>query len=130
MLYWGHERLNLHVYAYIRGSVYSLPCANVYPCVIFTNVCIYIKLYIFTNPSAWAGYDTRSIWVECLPMVWETGAQSQRLKKWYLMPPCLTLSIIQYGSKLKWSNPGNGVTPSPISRWSSYWKGSLLVTLD
>ena len=40
----------------------------------------------------------------------------QRLKKWYLMPPCLTLSIIRYGSRVKWSNPrkgvGKGATPS------------------
>ena len=47
-------------------------------------------------------------------MVWETGVQSQvesyqRLKKWYFMPPCLTLSIIRYGSRVKWSNPGKGV---------------------
>ena len=27
-----------------------------------------------------------------------------RLKKWYLIPPCLTLSIIKYISKVKWSN--------------------------
>ena len=45
-------------------------------------------------------------------MVWETGVQSQvesyqRLKKWYLMPPCLTFSII----RVKWSNPGKGVVP-------------------
>ena len=26
--------------------------------------------------------------------------------KWYLIPPCLTLSIIRYGSRVKWSNPG------------------------
>ena len=56
-------------------------------------------------------------WVECLPMVRETGVQSQvesyqRLKKWYLMPPCLTLSIIRYASRVKWGNPGNGVVPS------------------
>ena len=25
----------------------------------------------------------------------------QRLKKWYLMPPWLTLSIIRYGSRVK-----------------------------
>ena len=37
----------------------------------------------------------------------------QRLKKkWYLMPPCLALSIIRYRSRVKWSNPGNGVVPS------------------
>ena len=46
------------------------------------------------------------------------------------MSPCLTLSIIRYRSRVKWSNPGNGVAPSPTPRCSSYWKGSLLVTLD
>ena len=48
----------------------------------------------------------------------ETGVQSQvesyqRLKKWYFMSPCLALSTIRYGSRVKWSNPGNGVVPSP-----------------
>ena len=51
-------------------------------------------------------------------------------KKWYLMPPCLTLSIIRWGSREKWSNSGKGVAPSPTTRCSSYWKGSLQVTLD
>ena len=46
----------------------------------------------------------------------ETGVQSQvdpfqRLKEWYLMLPCLTLGIIRYGLRVKWSNPGNGVAP-------------------
>ena len=50
--------------------------------------------------------------------------------KWYLIPPCLTLSIIRYGSRVKWSNPGNGVAPSPTPWCSSYRKGSLRVTLD
>ena len=36
----------------------------------------------------------------------------QRLKKWYLIPPCLTLSIIRYVSRVKWSNPVKGVAPS------------------
>ena len=53
-----------------------------------------------------------------------------RLKKWYLMPPCLTLSIIRYGSRIKWSNLGKGVASSPILRYSSYCKGSLLVALN
>ena len=71
-------------------------------------------------------------WLECSPMVWETRVQSQvesyqRLKKWYLMLPCLTLTIIKWGSRVKWSNPGNGVVPSPTLWCSSYWKGSLLV---
>ena len=70
-----------------------------------------------------------------MPVVRETGVQSQmksyqRLKKWYLMPPCLTLSIIRYGSRVKWSNPGNGVVPSLTPWCSSYWKGSLRVALN
>ena len=57
------------------------------------------------------------------PMARETWVQSQvesyqRLKKWYLMPPCLTLSIIRYGSMVKWSNPGKGVAPFPTP-WCS-----------
>ena len=68
-------------------------------------------------------------------MVREIGVQSQvasyqRLEKWYLIPPCLTLSNIRYVSRVKWSNPGKGVVPSPTLRCSSYWKGSLLVALD
>ena len=74
-------------------------------------------------------------WVECSPMFRETWVQSQvasyqKLKKWYLIPPCLTLSNIRYVSRVKWSNPGKGVAPSPTPRCSSYWKGSLLVALD
>ena len=29
------------------------------------------------------------------------------------MPPCLTLSIIRWGFRIKRGNPGNGVAPSP-----------------
>ena len=50
--------------------------------------------------------------------------------KWYLIPPCLTLSNIRYISRVKRSNSGKGVAPSPKHRCSSYWKGSLLVALD
>ena len=43
--------------------------------------------------------------VRDLPMALETGIHSQlksyqRLKKWYLIPPWLTLSIIRYGSRV------------------------------
>ena len=27
------------------------------------------------------------------------------------MPPCLTINIIRYGSRVKWVNPGKGVGP-------------------
>ena len=74
-------------------------------------------------------------WVECSPMIRETWVQSQvasyqRFLKWYLVPPCLTLSNIRYVSRVKWSNPRKGVAPSSTPRCSSYWKGSLLVALD
>ena len=80
--------------------------------------------------------------LECSPIVQETRVQSQvesykklkkkkkKKKKRYLMPPFLTLSIIRYGSRVKWSNPGKGVAPSPTPQCSSYRKGSLWVTLD
>ena len=43
-------------------------------------------------------------------MVRKTGVQSQvesfqKLKKWYLMAPCLTLTILRYSSRIMWSNP-------------------------
>ena len=68
-------------------------------------------------------------------MVREIGVQSQvesyqRLRKWYLMLPYITLSIISYGSRVKWSNPGKGVAPYPTPRCSSYCKGSIKVDLD
>ena len=34
------------------------------------------------------------------------------------MPSCLTLSIIRYGSRVKWSNPRKGVVPFPTP-WCS-----------
>ena len=52
------------------------------------------------------------------------------IKKWYLMPLCLALSTKRWGSSVKWSNPGNGVAPSPTHRCCSYWKGSLQVIFD
>ena len=60
-------------------------------------------------------------WLECSLMAQETGVHSQvesyqRLKKWYLIPPCLTLSIIRYGSRVK-SNPRKGVAPFPTPRF-------------
>ena len=68
-------------------------------------------------------------------MVWETRVQSpvesyQRLKKWHLVRLCLTLTIIKYGSRVKWNNPVNGVPTSTTPRCGSYWKESLRVTLD
>ena len=51
----------------------------------------------------------------------------QRLKKWYLISLCLTLSIIRYVSRVKWSNHRKWEAPFPIPRCSSYWEGRLLL---
>ena len=53
-----------------------------------------------------------------------------KTQKWYLMWPCLTLSIIRYGSCVKWSNPGKGIAPPPMTWCSSQWKWSLRVTFQ
>ena len=68
-------------------------------------------------------------------MVRQTWVQSQvtsyqKLLKWYLILPCLTLSNTRYISRIKWNNQGKGEEPSPTPRCSSDWKGSLLVALD
>ena len=80
-------------------------------------------------------YEEPDIGLECSPMTRETEDQSQvesyqRRKKRYLMPPCLTLSIIRCGSMVKWSNLGKGVSPSPTPWCRSYRKGILRVTLN
>ena len=71
-------------------------------------------------------------------MVRETWVQSQvtsyqRLLKWYLIPPCLTLRNIWYVSRVKWSNQGKGVVPSPhlcvvAIEKGAFWLFSTTVT--
>ena len=67
-------------------------------------------------------------------MARETWVQSQvesyqRLKKWYLMPPCLTQHYkVRIKGKVEQSR--EGVEPSPTPCCSSYRKGSRRVTLD
>ena len=90
---------------------------------------------LHTQSSGWSNLCRFYSLVECSPMVRETWVQSQvastqRLQKWYLIPPGLTLSNIRCVSRVKWSNPEKGVAPSPTPRCSSYWKGSLRVALD
>ena len=58
---------------------------------------------------------------------WIPGRVIPKTQKWYLMPPCLTLSTVRYRSRIKWSNPENGVASSSTLRCCSYWKESYLV---
>ena len=125
------------VFSKAPASLEPHNCLASYPGHLFWGVLLLCRgaVGIFYNPSQLCkGYEGRGAqqvkitpsimsfgslvsWVECSPMVGETSVQSQvesyqRLKKWYLMPPCLKLSIIRWGSRVKWSNPGNGVVPS------------------
>ena len=73
-------------------------------------------------------------WVECSPIIREAGFQShvklyQRLRT---VPDAALLNTQHYKvpTKVHWSNPGKGVAHFPTPSCSSYWKGSLRVTLD
>ena len=59
-----------------------------------------------------------------------SGPVIPKTKKWYLMPPCLTLNIIKYVSRVKCSSPQKGVAPFPPPWCSRYQKGIHRVTLD
>ena len=48
------------------------------------------------------------------------GRLIPKTQKWYLIPPCLTLSIIRYGSRVKWSNPGKGAFESPSTTVTNF----------
>ena len=130
-----------------RGGYYSIPrIAPLYPWSSPNSAKQgSIRYHFLVFGMTWPGIEPRSprslvntllirpilaSWVECSLMAQETGVQSQfesyqRLKKWYLISPCLTLSIIRYVSRVKWSNPRKGVAPFPTPRCSSCWKRSL-----
>ena len=68
--------------------------------------------------------------LEFSPMAQEIGVQSQvesyqRLLKWYLIPHCLTLSIIRYVSRVKWNNLGNRSSALPNNLVLSLLKREL-----
>ena len=74
--------------------------------------------------------------VKCSSIALETRVQSQigsyqRLKKWYLMSPCLTLSIIRYVTRVKWNNPGNPGVVAIERKLSGHpwqWSPTMLIS--
>ena len=52
-------------------------------------------------------------------------SHTKNSKKWYLIPTCLKLSIVRYGSRVKWSNTGKvavhekGVFVSPLTTFAN-----------
>ena len=77
-------------------------------------------------------YQTLAWWLECLAMAQKTWVQYQRLKKMVLDSSLLNTQHykVRNGSRVKKSNPGKGVAPSPTPWCSSYRKGNLWVDLD
>ena len=68
-------------------------------------------------------------------MIRETSVQSQAesnqtLKKKGSWCHLVWHSELYSMDRVKWSNPEKGLSPFPTPRCSSYWKGSLQVTLD
>ena len=114
--------LAIHVFSGSYYLFYYSDISHSYSFIFYKYIYIYhhvalsaqIYIYIYRHKL---GFNPRS-------------SHTKDSKKWYLMLPYLTLSIIRYLSRVKWSNPGKGVAPFPTSQCSSYWKGSLLVTLD
>ena len=91
-----------YIYIYILETKYI--DIRRYPSTHTSSHKLYIYIYIYIYIPGWVIPETQ---------------------KWYLIPPCLTLSIIRYRSRVKWSNLGKGVASSSKTRCSSYWKGSF-----
>ena len=86
------------------------------------RVCVCACVCVCVHICVCVSSMTRGTWVQI------EIESYQRLKKWYFISPCLTLSIIRYGSRVKWGNPGKAVAPSLTPWCGRYREGSLLVT--
>ena len=74
-------------------------------CLVLQTITLQISI-IYKIFDCFMTYRAIDLMSRVLPMVRQTGVQSQvesyqKLKKWYLIPPCLTLSIIRYSSSVK-----------------------------
>ena len=68
------------------------------------------------------GESLRLVEVELVMKPWHLTLIRNMLiiQPFYSMPSCLTLSIIRYGSKVKWGKLKKGVAPFPTPSCSSY----------
>ena len=131
-----HIYIYIYIYIYIN-SVQVFICHKTRPTIIHESckmVIIKEKGYRVTFINVHCNFSYLAKRLECLPIVgrlrFNTRSSYTRHRKWYLIHPCLTLSIIRYGSRVNLSNPGKGVTPSPTTRCCSNWKGNIQATLD
>ena len=132
------QRRNFQLQSYLVEAYNFLNDLHIF------RICIYIYIcnatYELFSPSSLTQYIYIYIYIGMMIRVFSNGPGGldsipgrvipNTKIKWYMMLPCLTLGIIRQGSRVKWSNPGTSVAPSPIPWCSSYRKGSLRVTLD
>ena len=87
------------------------------------------KLLIFSD--LWIKKEKRLPHVFWLHFLYKWGFNSRsshtKNSKNSTLPLGVTLSIIRYVSRVKWSNQGKGVAPFPTPRCFTYFKGSLRV---
>ena len=123
---YSYTHIHIYTHTYTQTHTHTYICMYVYTHThiyththTHTHTHIYIYMYVCMQPThcpvgrvfANAPGDLGSIQVE---------SYQRLLKQWYLIPRCLTFSIIRYVSRVKWSNPGKRVVPSPTPRCSSY----------
>ena len=99
--------------SYWKGS---FPVALDYSCQLLLNQLIGLLGKVFINGLRDLGSIPDRVIPKTLKIVLDTSLLNTQQYKVLL--------------RVKWSNPGKGVVPSPTPRCSSYWKGNLLVTLD
>ena len=79
-----------------------------YLLILLMFVFIFIVLQFCLKPND--SYILINYWINIEYIVWvpDIGLAVRVFanESWYLMPPCSTLSIIRYGSRVNWSNPG------------------------
>ena len=127
----------LMCFSQLLPTISAPPESPVHHVTVFLTILLIVFLLYFTKDNFFLKFIpwviphtilvTTAHWPsgKCSPMVQETQVQFQvasyqRFLKWYLIPPCLTLSNIRYVSRVKWSDPGKGVPPSPTPQYSIY----------
>ena len=89
-----HTHTHTHMYIYMCVCVYVCVCIIIY-------MCVYIYIYIYIYIYGLIGLVGRVFANLSGDLVLSQLASYQRLQKWYLIPPCLTLSNIRYVSRIK-----------------------------
>ena len=104
----------IYIYIYIYTHIYNPKLIyDMYITKMLINQLIVLVSRVFTNCPRRPGFNPRSRHTKDFKMVFDTSLLNTQQYKVHI--------------KVKWSNPGKGVVPSPTPRCSRYWKGSLQV---